>query len=417
MKKTYFNILALLLLPLLYYAVFTGFSATENSSLNIEPKTTPPGPTSQKDFVNFILNSDYSDYSAPGGHHMENFLDKFRAELNFNGVHLYDADSGTTELGPFNYPINGTQKTKVENLIAGAHSETLKAIYERSNISNLLYAQRLVYEVANGSGHIDENDGFCYQDISGVYEEEPDGTTAIHACVNPSECNTQNWDAIPQYICSNIYENLQHTDLPHFRPQARDVWDWHLKPRMKIKQTDFDDPNKQALPVVTITPVRFDGSTITPIVIRVRNFKNASGNYDGLYKETFNFIDDPGTNLWIPGNETNGLNKGRDVYPWWQWDANCKVDFKIYWHGNVDVWFDKLTVDDYWADKLFSGNLCCGYDEFIRYFATPHEFLQIAEMVKKNEFRTSSYQAVNYVMNIMYDKLQFKATPISLKNP
>jgi len=396
MKKTYFNILALLLLPLLYYAVFTGFSATENSSLNIEPKTTPPGPTSQKDFVNFILNSDYSDYSSPGGHHMENFLDKFGAELNFNGVHLYDADSGTTELGPFNYPINGTQKTKVENLIAGAHSETLKAIYERSNISNLLYAQRLVYEVANGSGHIDENDGFCYQDISGVYEEEPDGTTAIHACVNPSECNTQNWDAIPQYICSNIYENLQHTDLPHFRPQERDKWDWHLKPRMKIKQTDFEDPNKQTLPVVTIYVYAFDGSEITTKTILVRNFSKQGISYYGDYKEIFyQGLDE--MNMWIPGNETNGLNKGRDVYPWWQWDANCKVDFKIYWHGNVDVWFDKLTVDDYRANILFAPPPFNFYEPFLN--AELQNFGSSMDMFFVDELVYSNIPCAKYVID------------------
>jgi hypothetical protein len=32
---------------------------------------------------------------------------------------------------------------------------------------------------------------------------------------------------------------------------------------------------------------------------------------------------------------------------------SCRVDFRIYWHGLVEVWFDKLIVDDEWADNLY----------------------------------------------------------------
>lgn len=416
MKKTYYKISVLLLLPLLYYAVFTGFKTTVESSIKTEQHNLPSGPSSPKDFVNFILNSDYGDYSVPWAHHMENYLDKFRRELNFNGVHLYDADTGTNALGWFNKDIEGYQQTHMDNLITGAHNENLKAIYERSNISNLCYSQRLVYEVANGSGHTEVNEGFCWQNISGVYETEPDGTTSIHACVNPSECNTQNWDAIPQYICSNIYENLQHTDLPNFRPQKRDLWEWHLKPRMRIKQADFNINDTR--PVVSIISISFDGTPVDTITIRINNFRNSSGNYDGEYKDIFTFTG-PLDSLWVPGNETNGLNKGRHDRSWEWEDPNspgrCKVDFKIYWHGLVDVWIDKLTVDDYRADKLFS--TINNYDEFIRYFSSAYELIKLASMLKENEFRPSNYPAVNYVMNTMYDKIKYQAIPITLKTP
>ncbi len=131
MKKTYIKILVLLMLPLLYYAIFTGFSANENSNLNIELKTSPPGPSSQKDFVNYILNSDYlydTNYPPPG-YLMHNFISDFRGELNFNGVHIYDADSGTQPLGWFNLDIGGGQYQNLNTLINSAHSNDLKAIY------------------------------------------------------------------------------------------------------------------------------------------------------------------------------------------------------------------------------------------------------------------------------------------------
>jgi len=420
MKRTYYKISVLLLLPLLYYVIFTGFSANENINSNIELNNLSPGPSSQKDFVNYILNCDYSDYTGMGGKHMEYFLGDFgQDELHFNGVHIYDADLGTEALGWFEQFIDpNTQLPKVQSLVNGSHSNNLKAVFERSNVSNLCYAQRLVYEVANGNGHIDINDGFCYQTISGIHEVETDGTTAIHACVNPNECNVQGWVAIPQYICSNIYENFQHTDLPGFRPQERDVWEWHLKPRMKIKQSDFNDPNKQTMPVITIEAYAFNniGNNNVPIAtktILVRNFSKQGVSYLGDYKEIFyNGLDE--INMWIPGDETNGLNKGRNNN-WWNWETQghadkCHVDFKIYWHGNVDVWFDKLTVDDYRADRMFSP-APNNYDQFLNAelanFGGSMDMFFVDELVHSNipcakyvvdKVRASQYSDVKITM-------------------
>lgn len=373
MKTKIYRFLVLLIVPVIYIVMVSGFHRAEGTTggLNV---TTPPSVSVPKNFMNFILNVDYqygNDVDECNSHpsQMENHVSEY-ADLNFNGTALYDADSGSYCLGNFNAGLLPGQKSKTEALIDSVHQDGLKAIFERSNISNLCYAQRLVYEVSNG-GSQTVNDGFCYQVCRGHYEVEQDGTTAIHACANPQQCNEENWDGMAQNICESIYENLQHTDLPGFRPQARDVWEWHLKPRMKIKQEDFNDPNKQTLPVVTIKVYCF-GDPDTPIAektIKVRNFKNDTGYYNGLYQETFNFIDDPGTDLWVPGDETNGLNKGRND-KWWEWDDpnssnRCQVDFKIHWEGNVDVWFDKLTVDDYRANKLFDPDRLKNYDPYL----------------------------------------------------
>ncbi len=370
-NKHLYNILIALALPVVFYFVISGFKSTEavNNSI-ITPSKPVPGPSAEKDFVNYILNSDYSDYSGSGYHHMENFLGDYRAELNFNGVHIYDADTGTSALGWFNKTILSAQETKLNSLISGAHTNNLKAIYERNNLSNLCYAQRLVYEVSNG-GSTTVNDGFCWQNIAGDYGTESNGTTYIYACTGTSGCISQS--TATGYIAQNIYENFQHTDLPGFRPQVRDIWDWHLKPRMKIRQSDFEDPNKQTLPVVTIEAYCFnDGAgNTTPIAtktILVRNFSKQGVSYSGDYKEIFyNGLDE--INMWIPGDATNGLNKGRNDEAWAWGDPNsqyyCAVDFKVYWHGNVDVWLDKLTVDDFRANKLFNTDVLQNYDPYI----------------------------------------------------
>ncbi|MBE2256552.1 MAG: T9SS type A sorting domain-containing protein, partial [Ignavibacteria bacterium] len=47
----------------------------------------------------------------------------------------------------------------------------------------------------------------------------------------------------------------------------------------------------------------------------------------------------------------------------WDLEDNCKVDFQVYWFGNVDVWFDKMTVQTDWADKMFDPD--DNYDDLV----------------------------------------------------
>jgi hypothetical protein len=144
--KTLLKFGAALAVPVIYFLIISGFKtagselskALKNATLNVP-----------KDFVNYILNVDYFYY--PRDDQMENFIGSYRDSLNFNGVHIYDGDSGTSALGWFNKPIEQTQSTKLNSLITSAHNNDLKAIFERSNISGLCYAQRLTYEIANGN--------------------------------------------------------------------------------------------------------------------------------------------------------------------------------------------------------------------------------------------------------------------------
>jgi hypothetical protein len=70
-----------------------------------------------------------------------------------------------------------------------------------------------------------------------------------------------------------------------------------------------------------------------------------------------------------------------------------------------------MTVDDYIGNGLFEGK----YDFHITDETTPEMFLLTALWLKEGKFAESNYDAVNYVMNVMYNKLRYQAQPISLK--
>lgn len=278
----------------------------------------------------------------------------------------------------------------------------------------MCYAQRLEYEVNPANNTHDVNNGFCYQNCGGNYTTDQ-GRTVLYAS-DPEEDYPGGY-----WLAKNIYENFQHTDLYWFTAQFADSGMWYMKPMMRIDSSIVDNyPEK---PVVRIVVNSFRGDSVKSVIIKARNFahKNLSTNeylYNGSYKDIFEFVEEPsGTNLEVSGSVSNigGLAYGLDNDDRWypNWDSRCHVDFKVYWMGEVPVYFDKMTVDDKYADCLFNGR----FDYLITDETTPGIFLMTAIMVKDKMFKEGNYPAVDYVMNIMYDKLEYQALPIILKNP
>jgi len=407
MKRTVYSISALVIIPIMYYFLFTGFkegSGTEQTNL-------VPGPTGGKSFVNCIFNGGIWPSRADW---VETQLGLNRYnDLNFNTVHLYDYINGdvngTEHYGEFQNTLSPLQIANTNTLFTLSGSKNMKFLSERCKISKLCYAQRVVYEVTPPPGNNGVNNGFCYQNTSGIYETDQ-GRTVLHACTG--NCNNNSPTSVG-YLAQNIYENMQHSDLYNFDAQYADAGTWYVKPMMRIDSSIVDNfPEK---PVVKIVVVNFSGDTIKSVIVKAKHFaQDLNGTiYGGQYIDVFNAIQDPQFDLQVSGSvdDPSGLGYGVKNYSWLEWEAQCKVDFKVYWLGQVDVWFDKMTVDDKWANDLFAGNYDCLITD-----ETNHEFfIMTALMVKNNKFSSSNYMAVDYVMNVMYNKLQNQAQQITLK--
>ncbi|MBS1552987.1 MAG: hypothetical protein JST15_13055 [Bacteroidetes bacterium] len=286
----------------------------------------------QKKFINCIYNNDYYGLNDAAKYSIYGNIPRYVDSLNFNSIQIYGGLQG----GAFDSALN-SYSTQVSGLMEKLDTSGLKVLYGRDKISKLCYGQRLEYEAEGG------NDGFSY---SRRYADviTDNGRTVLHPCI--TDC-----DATPRLLCDSIYENLQHCNIVADFFSVADTGVWYLKPVMRIDTSDFSSTD--STPVVRIDAINFEGNLIKSATIRVRNFKNSNFEYLGGYISEFNFIDEPpSTNLNVSGNLVSGLNAGRD-------DDHldlCKVDFKIYWFGQVDVWFDKLIVDDEMGNNLFNAN-------------------------------------------------------------
>ncbi|HLT23889.1 MAG TPA: right-handed parallel beta-helix repeat-containing protein, partial [Ignavibacteria bacterium] len=348
-----------LLLPFIYFAVMGSITGEEEVS-NQTSLSHKPGqvqsytPSFKDEFVNIIFNKGY-DPNDPSLYFL-NRLSQIN-DFNFNSTQVYHFGFPGDPYGTFAATLTGTQITNVEDMISDVHNAGLKGVYNRAKIADLcLSGQRVEYEIASSNNQITVNKGFVYKTMTGLYEVD-NGRTVRHAtnAPPPGQSSTS-----AGYICRDIYENMQHSDL--FAWQWDDAGTWILKPMMKIDSTVVD--NNPGMEIVKIEIRNFDGNVMEEISIKARNFAHYDPvldeyNYDGSYIDIYDFTFDPSVDLQISGDKASGLNEGwKSVY-----DDNqngkvtkpCEIDFRIYWPGNADVWFDKLTVENDRANQIFSG--------------------------------------------------------------
>jgi hypothetical protein len=374
-----------LLLAVTFYIAVSAF--TESAETGSTNSSGPPA-LQNTGFTNTILNTSYRyDWSCDWK--IEKHMNHYK-ELNFNGVHMYDW--GSRKLGEFAMPLTSPQINYMNWLIDTANASGLATVFERRNIAMPCYGQRLVYEVPLYSGDSLTNFGFCYRhtDANVASLKTDSGRTVLHASLDvTAEHPVPNE---PGWLCRDIYENLQHTDLYYFIQSADTAW-WYMKPEMRINPAVFSIDD--STPVLSLVSYGFLGNRIDSHVIRVRNFRDyPDTTYSGQYKNHFDFSQEPsGYNLSVSGSliDTAGLNFGRPEAG--KSVDDCKVDFKIYWYGLVDVWFDKLTVDDWIANDLFNGV----NDDFIK--TEVEEFGNSIDVFFVDELVYSQYPCYRYVQD------------------
>jgi hypothetical protein len=121
--------------------------------------------------------------------------------------------------------------------------------------------------------------------------------------------------------------------------------------------------------------------------------------------------------LEVSGNDNNatGLNFGNKN----NFD-DSRVDFKVYWYGLVDVWFDKMIVDDELGNNLFNGVYDNEIDAEVSNFARePSNYTFYCDEVVysqipcveyiRNKMKSSEPNSnISYVMSTIQNCEQFK---------
>lgn len=372
------SIFVLTLAAILISAVFLGFNKKEKHSL---PAPLSVSNTSEKNFIHFVLNDKWfgalpsSRDASDSKLYIRNNFSDYKDSLYLNGLLLYGYDIVTS--GAADEPVSDYIEG-INSLITDIRAAGFKGYYGRNKIEAACYSQRVEYEAEGG------NNGFSYQVHNGKKLTDS-GRTAINMnkTFNP-----------PGMLCESIYENLQHTDFFNFT--QHDYGLWFLKPSMRISRSDYSPGDTST--VVTILVTAFNGTTAKSINVRVKDFMQGA-DYNGEYVNTFPNLR---TQLQIEGGTSPGqLNEGR-TEDWWEWplpgkEGECKIDFKIYWHGKVNVWFDKMIVDNENADKLFKGE----FNAMIQNEVNALAIDPAAEYLYIDEMSYSMMPAVKYVQKFI----------------
>ena len=338
------------------FLVYLGVSACSDTPNKHSGNTTiRHDPRMQKIFTNCIFNSSlneiYFNWRMSDKLHTAKNLTLYK-ELNFNSIHAYD-ESGTDLYGRVDTPeLSRDQINRYKNFLDSVKTgEGFYGFFERSFISRYCYGQRLVYEVAAEKGDKSCNYGFVYLGRDrGTFEKDGE-RTVIPASFRK---NTRQVDS--GYICRNIFENLQHSDLFNFRQNDRGMW--HVKPVMKIPA---GTPGSKKVVRIEIIPYG-SNKPVRSVTIFAENFKS-NNKYSGEYVENYSGLD---KQLDVSGDTgVNDLNYGRPD-DWMLWENNCNVDFRVFWYGECELWFDKMIVDDDVAYELFNPTRQLGINSRIK---------------------------------------------------
>lgn len=219
-----------------------------------------------------------------------------------------------------------------ETVLSESDVESLQSLRA---INTYTSGQRLIYEVSSRQNDHETNEGFCYSRVMEDVFTIDSGRTVLHPVPGINYSG---------YLCRDIYENLQHSDI--FEKGHDDGLIWYVKPVMRIKPGLPD-----GIAVARIEMISYSGEEID-IELKTENFRDDIGNYRTEYMHKYYGLP-VSQSLCITGsNGKIGLTAGTNRTAALQ-KSNCKVDFRVYWYGQVELWFDKMIVDDLIANELF----------------------------------------------------------------
>ena len=129
------------------------------------------------------------------------------------------------------------------------------------------------------------------------------------------------------------------------------TYDWYIMPRIRIDSAFANNPLNQRVKVCKIITSNWEGDTLSQI-IEVQNFKaNDLSSYSGVYLSSF-FSRDSNeiSKLVVINNTWFNNDPTRDPYS----GNGCKIDFKVYWYDQCDMWIDYVRVENKPARDVFT---------------------------------------------------------------
>lgn len=355
--KTKITISLMFLVAVSVY-LFTGSFTNETKPETITKPVTPMFTGGGGD--NFMIGAFHDAWDLPF-----NYL---QDTLGFNLWHFYNQSS---EWGGKHYPTGwtpwapadtlfadiGNYRAGVQNALDSINSHNMQALMMRPKVEWLCFGQRSDYQCEDTSKVNPDLWFYSFNkhDVAGQYGSDFQDNTIygdsqwVRYCKPDPE---QPLGSGAGFVVKRLKANTEQCRLGDFHADSET--DWHIKPRIRIDSAVVD--NNPDLLVCKIIVIGQSGTdTLKKVDIKAKYFKDANNNYNGSYKEEYNFSPDP-VNLTIDTNwgtdyayTARGNNTNENTVP-------NKADIQVYWYGNCDMWIDYVRVDNDVADQLLNPN-------------------------------------------------------------
>jgi len=279
-------------------------------------------------------------------------------DAGFNLWHTYSSGNyGWTNIGVSGdtlYADINTYRTGVQNKLDSISAHDMKSIIMRPKIAMLCYGQRSDYQCEQ----ISLNDDlwfYSFQSPGHVGVDTNDSWQGQTQRVRYCERDVQTTDGGAGWVVSRLKSNAEQcmTWADASGIIAPPIKNWIVKPRIRIDTAIAH--NYPGTLVCNIKVLGQDGSSVLRNAdIRARNLTPLDSSYKGKYVEEYFFAEWNDTsslkidNLW--GIEVGRTARGNDTID----NPYNKIDIKIYWYGNCDMWIDYVRVDNQVAHDLLS---------------------------------------------------------------
>lgn len=311
---------------------------------------------------NFLIGAadDYKDYEFKYTDSALGFTlwHNYPSTAEINGKHYPD---GWTHWAPNDHlfsPIEDYQDD-VTRVLQTIGSHNMKAWMQRPKIEWLVYGQRSDYRCVD-TAYVDHDLWFyTFQSPSHVGTDIPDGLpygngNYVRYCSSNKSLHpgkVDNAGVVVSRLRTNAEQCHRSHDFDAYRWDSEH--DWYIKPRIRIDSMLAH--NYPEMQVCEITVIAQDGTSILKdVIIKAGNFLDDNFNYDGRYIEDYYHLSQTDS-LLIHGDWGDSWcyvargNKTTDT-------DNNKVDIKVYWFGNCDMWIDYIRVDNDIANDLLTSD-------------------------------------------------------------
>jgi len=314
---------------------FLRFTNTTYETLT-NPPLTPPG---NNEFLTGVMSSGdelgYNNMNA----------------LNLNLWHRYtEHDQGWTGINndtPEEDPVN--YFSAVKQRVIDNYNNGMFTYCDRPKFQRLVYGQRSDYQCENT--HQNSDLWFYTYNTHTAGSDEPDGNAMVKHCSDIALGPNAGW------VCKDVKANREQCNRFWNYEQRDSIYPWLVKPRIRIPaNAPVNYPNKR---VCRVDVLDWNGKFLDSVTIFAKSFAPWSNptSYQGEYREDYYYYDlqNPGIDVdyrKIP--QGYAFNPDRKWFAEWS-DNSCKVDFRVWWYDEVEMWIDYVRVDNEKADKLFKG--------------------------------------------------------------